>query len=69
MPVYTFQCPKCEKYFEAHIHLKDYENKPKPKCEGCKVRLERAYLPKDTPIFKMHGIGLHRPGDEVKKRK
>lgn len=62
-------CPKCEACYESFIRLEEYEKGPKPKCDFCKpkVLLERAYFPKDTPTFEMHGIGLHRPGDEKRK--
>jgi putative FmdB family regulatory protein len=54
MPLYSFSCKKCMKYYEIQVSLNDYdkiETKKGPKCPHCKKVLKKLV---DRPRFWIH---------------
>lgn len=65
MPIYEYECPRCQHRFEVRQGFKD---KPQAKCPKCKEPARRVFHP--TPIiFKGSGFYItdHRPSESSAK--
>jgi putative FmdB family regulatory protein len=59
MPIYTYQCEQCEKYFELFETMSEHAEMPTPHCPSCDPEGE-----KDSTMFRF--MGDVRPAFQVK---
>ena len=70
MPLYDYECPKCEGKSEVYLCLKDAENTPVI-CSNCLEDMKRIISTSSKPIiynYECVGIGEHITGPAQRAR-
>lgn len=64
MPLYTYECSKCEKHFEEFASMKEYNSNDLPHCPNCDPEAEEEttlfrFMGNVNPSFQVKGDGAY----------